>query len=164
MRVVFIYSPPVLQVLQESVKISETNLHLVYQSQNSLGFMSTLWLQLTGPEVPPELTVVRLELTIEGRVIEKVFEAEPNVTFNFVWDKRNVYEQKVFGWTWAKVAIGYEYSGCGDAPVWVTRSVRVHGFRMEISEIGGWDLDIHHRYNIHDGEYCNHSFSRLSLL
>jgi hypothetical protein len=108
-------------------------------------------MQLTGSSVTPELAVIHLELTIEGRVVEKTFEAEPNVTYTFVWDKRNVYQQKVYGWTWAKLAVGYEYVGCKN-PVWLTHSVRIHGFRMEISEIGGWDLDIHHRYNFHDGE------------
>lgn len=35
------------------------------------------------------------QVTLEGSVFERVFEADPNITYTFTWNKRNVYKQKV---------------------------------------------------------------------
>ena len=35
------------------------------------------------------------QITLEGSVFEKLFEADPNITYTFTWNKRNVYKQKV---------------------------------------------------------------------
>ena len=52
----------------------------------------------------------------------------------------------------AHVSVGYEYSDCFGV-VWDTRVLPIPGFRMDISDIGGWNLDIHHMYNFHEGVY-----------
>ena len=53
------------------------------------------------------------------------------------------------------MSVGYEYQGgasCGaDSPIWVKRRVEVRGFDVDISAIGGWNLDIHHHYNSDQG-------------
>ena len=62
----------------------------------------------------------------------------------------NVYRQRVYGTTTALVKVGYEYSGCSRV-LWNTQSTRVAGQDLSISSIGGWDLNIHHRYNYQEG-------------
>ena len=55
----------------------------------------------------------------------------------------------------AIVSVGYEYrrgASCGaDRPIWVTKTVELRGFDVDISDIGGWNLDIHHHYNSDQG-------------
>lgn len=88
---------------------------------------------------------------IEGSLHVKTYEADPNLTHTFAWSKRNVYKQKVYGVVQAKVSIGYHHSTCED-PVWETQTADIKGFDVDISDIGGWGLDIHHHYNFHEGK------------
>lgn len=48
------------------------------------------------------------------------------------------------------VKVGYEYSDCKDV-IWDVQTTKLSGHDMSISEVGGWNLDIHHRYNFHEG-------------
>ncbi|CAG0878874.1 unnamed protein product [Darwinula stevensoni] len=150
------------RVLQESIRIPGTHLHLLYQSHLADGYLSTLWMQLTFDPVPEKLTAVHLKLTLRGKVTERTFEPEPNITYTYVWDKRNIYQQKVYGWATAKVAVGYQYSDC-DGIVWVVQAAELQGFQMEISDVGGWNLHIHHGYNFQDG-YLQKGDGRTMLM
>jgi hypothetical protein len=107
-------------------------------------------MQLTGSTIPPGLALVHLKITIEGELHSATFEADPNITYSFGWKKRNVYQQKVYGLATARVAIGYEYRTCSQ-PVWTVRVVTLKGFDVDIADVGGWNLDIHHHYNFHEG-------------
>lgn len=48
------------------------------------------------------------------------------------------------------MSIGYEHSTCDDI-IWETQTAVLKGFDVDISDIGGWGLDIHHHYNFHEG-------------
>lgn len=63
---------------------------------------------------------------------------------------RSVCRQRVYGVTTATVKVGYEYSTCPDV-LWEVQTTKLSGHDMSISDIGGWNLDIHHRYNFHEG-------------
>lgn len=66
------------------------------------------------------------------------------------------FRQRVYGVTTALVKVGYEYSDCKDI-LWDVQTTKLSGHDMSISEVGGWNLDIHHRYNFHEGEItCSH--------
>lgn len=56
----------------------------------------------------------------------------------------------MYGVAVAKISIGYKHLGCAE-PVWETRTATLQGFDVDISDIGGWGLDIHHHYNFHEG-------------
>lgn len=56
----------------------------------------------------------------------------------------------MYGQAQAKISIGYEYSACSSI-VWETQTATLAGFDVDISDIGGWGLDIHHHYNFHEG-------------
>lgn len=56
----------------------------------------------------------------------------------------------MYGQAQAKISIGYEYTTCV-ATVWETQTATLAGFDVDISDIGGWGLDIHHHYNFHEG-------------
>ena len=55
----------------------------------------------------------------------------------------------MYGVTTATVKVGYEYTGC--AMVWSVQTVKVPGHDMVLSDIGGWNLDVQHKYNFHEG-------------
>lgn len=40
---------------------------------------------------------VHLMVAVEGRLFRKWFPAAPNLSYDFVWDKTDVYSQKVYG-------------------------------------------------------------------
>jgi hypothetical protein len=138
------------QVVQESLQIPGTGLNLVYHSSRAAGYLSTIQLQLTPETIPPTLNLIHLRITIEGILFEKTFEADPVIKFTYAWNRLNVYRQRVYGVTTAIVKVGYEYSDCKTV-IWDVQTTKLSGHDMSISEVGGWNLDIHHRYNFHEG-------------
>ncbi|KAL7013311.1 hypothetical protein ACKWTF_015326 [Chironomus riparius] len=138
------------QVVQESITIPGTSLNLIYHSSKVAGYLSTIELQLTPEKVPLSLYRVHLKITIEGILFEKIFEADPLIKFTYSWNRLNIYKQKVYGVTTAMVRVGYQYSDCSSI-IWDIQTTKLSGHDMSISQIGGWNLDIHHRYNFHEG-------------
>ncbi|XP_049291109.1 teneurin-m isoform X11 [Anopheles funestus] len=138
------------QVIQESLAIPGTGLNLVYHSSRAAGYLSTIKLQLTPDTIPPTLKLIYLRITIEGILFERVFEADPGIKFTYPWNRLNIYRQRVYGITTAVVKVGYQYTDCKDV-VWDVQTTKLSGHDMSISEVGGWNLDIHHRYNFHEG-------------
>lgn len=138
------------QVIQESLQIPGTGLNLVYHSSRASGYLSTIQLQLTPEDIPATLKLIHLLITIEGILFQKTFEADPVIKFTYAWNRLNVYRQRVYGVTTAIVKVGYEYSDCKQI-IWDVQTTKLSGHDMSISEVGGWNLDIHHRYNFHEG-------------
>ncbi|XP_070197746.1 teneurin-m-like isoform X2 [Littorina saxatilis] len=141
---------PESQVLQESIPLPGTDVHLVYHSSEAAGYMSLVRIQMTPDTVPRALRLVHLRAAVEGVVLEKVFEADPNLKYTFAWNRLNAYKQKVYGIVTARVYVGYQYQGC-EYTFWETRSTTVNGYDLTASHIGGWNLDIHHMYNYQEG-------------
>ncbi|XP_075213771.1 teneurin-a transmembrane protein [Lycorma delicatula] len=138
------------QMLQESIRIPGSGLHLMYRSSLASGYLSLIVMRLTHSQVPPSLLKVHVRVEVEGSVHTKIYEADPNLTHTFAWNKRNVYKQKVYGVAEARVSVGYEHSTCQHI-VWETQTATLQGFEVDISDVGGWSLDIHHHYNFHEG-------------
>ncbi|CAG5114545.1 unnamed protein product, partial [Candidula unifasciata] len=141
---------PESQVLQESLNVPGTDVHLVYHSSESSGYMSLIMIQMTPSRIPHTLSLVHLRVSVQGVEIKKLFEADPNLKYTFAWDRLNAYKQKVYGIVTARVYVGYQYLGC-DHVYWETRSATLNGYDMTASHIGGWNLDIHHTYNHQEG-------------
>lgn len=138
------------QTVHEKIPIGGSDLKIVYQSSLAQGYLSTLFIQLTPSSIPIDLRFVFVRIVIEGSVTEKMFEAEPELLYTFSWNKRNIYKQKCFGHSDTKVFVGYIYHGCSSV-IWTALQAKMKGYEMDISELGAWNLDIHHRYNLYDG-------------
>ncbi|EAT34453.1 AAEL013308-PA, partial [Aedes aegypti] len=138
------------QIIQESIQIPGSDLHLTYQTSQASGYKSIVRMQLTHDKIPETLTHVHIGVQIEGSLHVKTYEADPNLSYIFAWNKRNVYKQKVYGTAVARISIGYQHSTCKDI-IWETQTAKLQGFEVDISDIGGWGLDIHHHYNFHEG-------------
>ena len=141
---------PELSVARESVKIPGSDVHLMYRSSYSVGAMSTLDIRLTPHEIPRSLHRIHLHIRVSGISTRKEFEPDQNLHYTFSWNRRNVYNQKVYGFVEADISVGYHYESCGH-PIWITQMSRMKGFDVDISDIGGWNLDIHHHYNHYQG-------------
>ena len=151
---------PELNIARESVQIPGSNIYLMYRSSYAVGAMSTLNIRLTLNEIPQRLYRIHLIVKISGLLTRKTFEADKNLHYTFSWNRRNVYNQKVYGFVEADISVGYHYEKCVQ-PIWITRMSRMKGFDVDISDIGGWNLDIHHHYNHFQGMYCHHIFSAV---
>ncbi|XP_037027391.1 teneurin-a isoform X8 [Bradysia coprophila] len=138
------------QIVQEAIQIPGSGLHLTYQSSQASGYLSIVRMRLTTEHIPETLTHVHVGVEIEGSLHVKTYEADPNLTHIFAWNKRNVYKQKVYGVSIARISVGYQHSTC-KVPVWETQTAKLQGFDVDISDVGGWGLDIHHHYNFHEG-------------
>lgn len=85
------------QSLQEEVPIPGTEMKLSYLSSRTAGYKSVLRVTLTHSTIPFNLMKVHLMVAVEGRLFRKWFPAAPNLVYDFVWDKTDVYSQKVYG-------------------------------------------------------------------
>lgn len=52
---------------------------------------------MTGQTVPRDLVIIRLRVIVEGVVFERDFEADADLQYQYTWDRRNAYNQKVYG-------------------------------------------------------------------
>ena len=140
--------------IQDSVRIPGTrDLHLVYRSSSALGSKSTIDMLLTpeGKPLPQGLQRVHANVRVAGDLYKKVLEPDVGLRYTFAWDKRNTYNQKVYGLVEAEVSVGYEYSECAHI-LWNSQMVKIKGFDVDISNTGSWNLNIHHHYNPYQGK------------
>ncbi|XP_061484946.1 teneurin-4 isoform X1 [Rhineura floridana] len=142
---------PEIQALQEEIKISGSKIKLSYLSSHTSGYKSVLRISLTHPTIPFNLMKVHLIVAVEGRLFRKWFAAAPDLSYYFIWDKTDVYNQKVYGLSEAFVSVGYEYESCPDLILWEKRTAVLQGYEIDASKLGGWSLDSHHALNIQSG-------------
>jgi len=138
------------RVIREVIPIPNSRLSLVYHSGRARGYLSTIELRLTPEKIPTSLKTIQLRITIEGVLFEKTFEADPNLKYTYSWKRLNIYRQRVYGTTTAVVKVGYTYDGC-DKTVWNVQATKISGQDLTVSDVGGWDLNLHHRYNPQEG-------------
>uniref|UniRef100_A0A4W3JYH6 Teneurin transmembrane protein 4 n=1 Tax=Callorhinchus milii TaxID=7868 RepID=A0A4W3JYH6_CALMI len=142
---------PEIQVLQEEIKIPGSKMKLNYLSSRTTGYKSVMRISLTQPSIPFNLMKVHLMVAVEGRLFQKWFPASPDLSYYFIWDKTDVYNQKVYGLSEAFVSVGYEYESCPDLILWEKRTAVLQGYEIEASNLGGWTIDTHHALNIQSG-------------
>uniref|UniRef100_A0A8C6WUA9 Teneurin-4 n=1 Tax=Neogobius melanostomus TaxID=47308 RepID=A0A8C6WUA9_9GOBI len=142
---------PEIQSLQEEVPIPGTDMKLSYLSSRTPGYKSILRVTLTHPTIPFNLMKVHLMVAVEGRLSRKWFPAAPNLFYDFVWDKADVYSQKVYGLSEAFVSVGFEYESCPDLILWEKRTAVLQGYEATASKLGRWTVDKHHALNIQSG-------------
>uniref|UniRef100_A0A452GKG8 EGF-like domain-containing protein n=1 Tax=Gopherus agassizii TaxID=38772 RepID=A0A452GKG8_9SAUR len=142
---------PEIQALQEEINIAGSKIKLSYLSSRTAGYKSVLRISMTHPTIPFNLMKVHLMVAVEGRLFRKWFAAAPDLSYYFIWDKTDVYSQKVYGLSEAFVSVGYEYESCPDLILWEKRTAVLQGYEIDASKLGGWSLDQHHALNIQSG-------------
>ncbi|MDD4238163.1 MAG: hypothetical protein PHT62_06370 [Desulfotomaculaceae bacterium] len=99
------------QVLGETAKVFGTSFTLNYRSSRVEGYKNTrtLHIPLSGATVPDSLKRIVLEISIAGNLITKTFSNEPNQSYKYTWDGKDVYGRTIQGSTPINVRIGYVY-------------------------------------------------------
>ncbi|XP_062905509.1 teneurin-3 isoform X5 [Mobula hypostoma] len=142
---------PETQVLHEETEIPGTDLKLTYLSSRAAGYKPVLKITMTQSTVPFNLMKVHLMVAVVGRLFQKWFPASPNLSYTFIWDKTDAYNQKVYGLSEAVVSVGYEYESCLDLILWEKRTAVLQGYELDSSNMGGWSLNIHHVLDVQNG-------------
>ncbi|XP_062332162.1 teneurin-3 isoform X4 [Osmerus eperlanus] len=142
---------PETQVLHEQVAIPGSDLDLVYLSSRAPGYKPIVKILLTQERLPFGLMKVHLMVAVMGRQFQKSFPAFPDLSYTFIWDKTDAYNQKVYGLSVAVVSVGYEYESCLDAVLWEKRTAMLQGYELDASNMGGWMLDKHHVLDVQNG-------------
>ncbi|KAM9329349.1 teneurin-3 isoform 5-T5 [Gastrophryne carolinensis] len=142
---------PETQVLHEETTIPGTDLKLSYLSSRAAGYKSVLKITMTHSVIPFNLMKVHLMVAVVGRLFQKWFPASPNLSYTFIWDKTDAYNQKVYGLSEAVVSVGYEYESCLDLTLWEKRTAVLQGYELDASNMGGWTLDKHHVLDVQNG-------------
>eukprot|EP00063_Salmo_salar_P092585 XP_014067420.1 PREDICTED: teneurin-3-like isoform X7 [Salmo salar] len=142
---------PETQVLHEEVAIPGSDLNLVYLSSRTSGYKPILKVLMTQERLPFGLMKVHLMVAVMGRLFQKSLPAFPDLSYTFVWDKTDAYNQKVYGLSEAVVSVGYEYESCLDVILWEKRTAILQGYELDASNMGGWMLDKHHILDIQNG-------------
>ncbi|KAK6298562.1 hypothetical protein J4Q44_G00316170 [Coregonus suidteri] len=118
---------PETQVLHEEVAIPGSDLNLVYLSSRTSGYKPILKVLMTQERLPFGLMKVHLMISVMGRLFQKSLPAFPDLSYTFVWDKTDAYNQKVYGLSEAVVSVGYEYESCLDVILWEKRTAILQG-------------------------------------
>ncbi|KAM6972681.1 teneurin-3 [Aplochiton taeniatus] len=142
---------PETQVLQEETSIPGSGLNLLYLSSRAAGYKPLLKVAMTQASIPFNLMKVHLMVAVVGRLFQKWFPAQPNLSYTFIWDKTDAYSQRVYGLSEAVVSVGFEYESCLDLILWEKRTAILQGYELDASNMGGWTLDKHHILDIQNG-------------
>uniref|UniRef100_A0A8C2K937 Teneurin-3 n=1 Tax=Cyprinus carpio TaxID=7962 RepID=A0A8C2K937_CYPCA len=142
---------PETQVLQEETAIPGSDLNLMYLSSRAAGYRPVLKVTMTQATIPFNLMKVHLMVAVVGRLFQKWFPAEPNLSYTFIWDKTDAYNQRVYGLSEAVVSVGFEYESCLDLILWEKRTAILQGYELDASNMGGWTLDTHHILDVQNG-------------
>ncbi|XP_043086008.1 teneurin-3 isoform X7 [Puntigrus tetrazona] len=142
---------PETQVLQEETAIPGSDLNLMYLSSRAAGYRPVLKVTMTQATIPFNLMKVHLMVAVVGRLFQKWFPAEPNLSYTFIWDKTDAYNQRVYGLSEAVVSVGFEYESCLDLILWEKRTAILQGYELDASNMGGWTLDKHHILDVQNG-------------
>uniref|UniRef100_A0A1A8RL07 EGF-like domain-containing protein n=1 Tax=Nothobranchius rachovii TaxID=451742 RepID=A0A1A8RL07_9TELE len=142
---------PETQVLQEKTSIPGSALHLIFFSSRAAGYKPVLKVSMTQSSIPFSLMKVHLKVAVVGRLFQKWFPAQPNLSYTFIWDKTDAYGQRVYGLSDAVVSVGFEYESCLDLILWEKRTAILQGYEMDASNMGGWTLDKHHILDVQNG-------------
>uniref|UniRef100_G3PVL0 Teneurin transmembrane protein 3 n=1 Tax=Gasterosteus aculeatus aculeatus TaxID=481459 RepID=G3PVL0_GASAC len=140
-----------LQVLQEETSIPGSDLNLIYLSSRAAGYKPVLKVTMTQSSIPFNLMKVHLMVAVVGRLFQKWFPAQPNLSYTFIWDKTDAYGQRVYGLSEAVVSVGFEYESCLDLILWEKRTSILQGYELDASNMGGWMLDKHHILDVQNG-------------
>ena len=62
-----------------------------------LSLYNIIYTQLLGKRFPPTLWKIHLMMEVEGNELRETLEPEQNLKHHLIWNKRDIYGQKVYG-------------------------------------------------------------------
>jgi RHS repeat-associated protein len=119
------------QVLGETIPIAGTPYSLNYESDRQLGRQATLQIALSGATLPGPVSSIEMEIDVAGRKITQSFPPQPNQTYTFVWDRKDIEGRILQGAQPVTVRVGNTYTAT------VYKSVSSFGFDLNATSITG---------------------------
>ncbi len=148
------------QVLGEALGVTGTPFTLHYRSDRVPGRKAPyrLRVHLTGTQVPAGLTRVELTIDVAGSHHTRTFQTAPNLTHEFLWDRRDGYGREIQGQAQATVTLRY-FGNDDSEPGPIERAVGRFTYANPIGTLdaasalglGGWTLSAHHYYDQPNG-------------
>ncbi|MFB6180196.1 MAG: hypothetical protein ABEI77_10790, partial [Halorientalis sp.] len=89
-----------------------TPFRLHHDSTRAPGYTdgARLKIPLIGSTIPNELKRVRLKIEVAGQIIERSFQPETDLVFEFEWDGKDAYGRNMAGTQVVDYHIGYVYN------------------------------------------------------
>jgi hypothetical protein len=176
------------QILGEDLSVTGTPFSLNYQSDRVAGRKAEnkLDIPITGTSVPPSLKRVDLVVAVAGRKFAQSFGTEPNQTYTFEWDGRDVYGRATNGTQPVVVRVGFVYGAVYRTPQQIEKTFGAFGdtvmsnrAREEVTiwqetktalgfwpagsgQFAGWTLSVLHSYNPYSRELYEGNGNRRS--
>lgn len=99
--------------LGEEVELAGTPYKLTYRSSRTEGRATayTLEIPLSGPELPPDVRAIEVEVLVAGQTHRQTLPPAPNQSTTFRWDGNDAYGRRLIGRQPITVRIGYTYGG-----------------------------------------------------
>ncbi|MGK5095116.1 RHS repeat-associated core domain-containing protein [Deltaproteobacteria bacterium TL4] len=162
------------QTLGEVLKIPGSPFSLNYQSARVPGRKvgQVLTIPLSGTEIFPDLKSIELEVSVAGRQFKQTFPAEPDQSYTFEWDGKDVYGRVLQGRQKLRVRIGYVYPAFYQVPApefrsfdlatgiplkgvpsrtkltrWQEYTTEIGTWNTPEQKFGGWGLSELHAYD-----------------
>ncbi len=100
------------QVLREQIPIVGSEMFLTYSSEYALGNTNKrkIVIPVTRANIPSVIAKIIVEIQIAGRKIIREFQPQPNQSFIYEWDGKDVFGRNILGSTNAKISLRYLYS------------------------------------------------------
>lgn len=97
--------------LGQAVALPGTGYTLHYRSRRTPGWKAgrSVQIPILGPEVPPNVAKVVVELEIAGRSFREELEPAPNLSHTFEWDGRDAFGREVYGEVELEGRVGNAY-------------------------------------------------------
>ncbi len=159
------------QTLGETLPINGTPFTLNYRSDRLAGRKTKLTIPLTGSTLPNGVKRVVASVDYGGRHWSQAFNTQPNQTHELVLEDQNIYGQNG-GFSTAKVTVGYVYGAVYNQSWMANRAFglmsgeplvdtdrfeitlqtktivpTVNRSKSSVTPLGGWNLDVMHRFD-----------------
>ena len=161
------------QVLGEDLPLIGSEQRIHYRSDRVPGraVARTIDIPLVGATVPATLARIDLTVEIAGQRFEQSFAPETGLDFSYTWDGRDGYGRKMNGAQEASIRIDYVYDlieylqPAQVARAWArpglqrirqrsremsqsqSMTTTLGSFEPSPTDLGGWTLSAHHRYD-----------------
>jgi len=154
--------------LGEDLAIAGTPFTLHYESDRQRGRQPTLNIPVSGSSLVGPVLGLALEVSVGGNVFTQSFPAQTNLTTAFSWNGLDAFGRRLQGGQPVGVRVGNTYSsvyqnvdlfglsGNGvsfnisgqDITIWQYWNSTMALWDAEPAGFGGWDLDVHHSYDV----------------
>lgn len=162
------------QILGERLDLVGVPYTLHYASDRTPGRQqrNRLAIPVSGATIPASLQRIEVEIAVAGRRFTQQFPAQPNQTYDFLWDGLDAYGRPVQGAHPVDVRLGYVYTGVYQQPsqfrqafanfsgtpisgnrtrqevtLWQEWQGAIGTMNFQDIGLGGWSLSVHHLYD-----------------